>query len=472
MAILDIDEVTRVPFDPLPPYLASLTIGFAPPLPEAGASVGEVSVREIVERALDRIAAENDRLRAFITVLDVEARSRAVQLDEMAARRGAVGPLHGVTVAVKDCIDVAGAPTTCGTDIRRDHVARKTAPCVLALEAAGAVIIGKTNLHEWAFGATSDNPWFGRVLHPTDRRLGPGGSSGGSAVAVATGMAQLALGTDTGGSVRIPAAFCGIAGLKPTIGRVDTAGVEPLSWSLDTVGPLARTVCDLTTAYRVLRSTGRAFKADVAQPLLRPPHLGVIPDFFGHPQRTDADVLMAVQRALARLEAAGARITVIEVPELQEVRDTFFPIVLAEASVVHDGPRRGDRRRYGQDIQHALLEGDGVTANRYLSALRWRPMLAAALLRVLRGVDVIVSPTSAISGLPHDPHPFAWPGGLEEPAIEAAARFCLPASLVGFPAASLPLPQEGAGFVGLQVMGGPGSEDQVLDVASWVEAQY
>src|SRR6185295_10866620 len=204
----------------------------------------EITAREFTEECLQRITELQPRLNAFIRVMADDARRDADVADEELAAGRDRGSLHGVPIAVKDLIDIRGVPTTAASRVRERHVASSDAPVITHLRNAGAVLIGKTNLDEFAFGTTSENSAFGLVRNPIDPERSPGGSSGGSAVAVATGMALAALGTDTGGSIRIPAAACGIVGLKPTIAEISTQRVVPLSKTLDHLGTFATTVCD------------------------------------------------------------------------------------------------------------------------------------------------------------------------------------------------------------------------------------
>lgn len=472
MPVPPVADVGIPPFDPLPSFIAARSQEELSRLttdPPARPESGDISVEAEVRRSLARIENLDAGLRAFIHVASEGALTRARELDRHFVRHGPLGSLHGFTLAVKDCIDVAGLPTTCGTqDGAQRPIPTRTASSVRVLEQAGAVVVGKTNLHEWAFGATSDNPWFGRVVNPWHPDRGPGGSSGGSAVAVATGMARVALGTDTGGSVRIPAAYCRIFGHKPTLGRVDLAGVEPLSWTLDTVGPLANDVLDLAAVDRLLGSTGRARSEVLSSPAKPLTRVAVLTGAPFLPQSLDPIVASAFDQMIDCLARDGVSVVHLDLPELNHVRDAFFPIVLAEGAVVHGGERRLDRERYGADIRSALEEGDAVSASTYIAALRWRNVLAEAIARAVReaDVEVLLAPVSALPPLSHLQGPIQWPDGQLEPAIEAAARLCLPASLAGLPATAVPIPA--ALPVGLQVIGRAGQDERVIAAAAWL----
>lgn len=458
-------DVGTGPFDPLPPPVSPLV---GTPSAHVGAVArGDRSAREMVLDALERITERDAHLGVFITVMDQAALARADALDRAHAAGEPSGPLHGMTLAVKDCIDVAGVPTTCGTAGRGEVLAASTAPCVAAMEAAGAIVVGKTNMHEWAYGATSDNPHFGPVRHPHDPERIPGGSSGGSAVAVATGMAALALGTDTGGSVRIPAAYCGVSGLKVTPGRISTVGVEPLSWTLDGVGLMAADIGGISAAYRVLAATGRLAMSP-ANKRAGPRRIATIPDFFGDARRQDAAVHVAIDHVLDRMRGAGAEVVAHAMPELDWVADAFFPIVLSEGAAVHSGARRADRPTYGQDIQEALALGDLVSAVDYINALRARSVLASRFAAILHEVDVVVAPVSPTMPVLRGTTIVSWPDGGEEPFLDACARFCLPPSFAGLPALAVPVSSASGATVGIQIIGNAGAEEQVIEVGAWL----
>ena len=227
---------------------------------------GAATAADLVETALEAIDRHNRRTNAFIRVHADEARAAARAADDERAQGLDRGPLHGIPISLKDLIDVAGQPTTAASRVLDGRVARQDAPVVTRLRRAGAVILGKTNLHEFALGTTSEDSAFGPVRHPLDEARSPGGSSGGSAAAVASGMGLGSIGTDTGGSVRIPAAACGIVGLKPSAGDIPTQGVIPLSWSLDHVGPLARTVQDVAWLWAAMadQPLDRVMPAEIA----------------------------------------------------------------------------------------------------------------------------------------------------------------------------------------------------------------
>ena len=436
----------------------------------------EVSAREAVGACLARAEADAGAHAVWIELRAEAALARAARLDD-----GPVtGPLHGVPFAVKDFFELEGIRTTCGSSRALPAAqvpGRRTAASVRALEEAGGVLLGTLNLHEWAFGATSTNPHHGAVRNPCDPARVPGGSSGGSAVAVALGMAFLTLGTDTGGSVRLPASWCGVSGLKVTPGAISTDGCFPLSWTLDSVGPLARSVADLDAAWGVLSTTadGPVIARDPAAPVgLAGARIGVVRGDLTDTGRLDPAVARGVARALAAAEAAGARIIEIDLPATgEEIKAAQLTITLAEAANVHDGSRRAGRPLYGEDVQRLLAFGDLVVARDYIAALRFRRSFVRDLARVFDDVDVILSPTTPDRAEPIGAETVRWPDGSEEPVLEACIRFLLRWNLGGCPALGLPCgpdPLEPGGLpVGLQLSARPGGERLLLDLGRELE---
>ena len=432
----------------------------------------EVSAREATEACLARADADAGAHGVWVELLAERALARADALD----RGPLAGPLHGVPFAVKDFFEVEGVRCTCGSagDLpAARQQGRRTAASLRALEEAGGVLLGTLNLHEWAFGATSTNPHHGAVRNPCDPSRVPGGSSGGSAAAVGLGMAFLTLGTDTGGSVRLPASWCGVAGLKVTPGAISTDGCYPLSWTLDSVGPLARTVADLDAAWGVLSATadGPQIARDPAEPRgLAGARVGIVRGDLAEPGRLDPGVGRAVGRAVAALEAAGARIVEIDLPASAEaIKAAQLTITLAEAATVHSGERRAERARYGDDVQRLLALGDLVAARDYLAAQRFRRSFIRDLVRLFDDVDVVLSPTTPDRAEPIGAETVRWPDGSEESVLEACIRYLLRWNLGGCPALSLPCGVEDGLPVGLQLAARPGGERLLLDLGRAVE---
>lgn len=410
---------------------------------------GTCSSRELTERSLEVIDRLGPATNAFIRVTADTARRAAAAADEELRRGLDRGPLQGIPISLKDLIDVAGEPTTAASRVLADNLATADAPVVVRLRHAGAVLIGRTNLHEFALGTTSEDSAWGPVRHPADHTRSAGGSSGGSAVAVATGMGLASVGTDTGGSIRIPAAACGIVGLKPGAGEVPIAGVVPLSRTLDHVGPLARSVHDAGILWSVLADAPvPRFAASLSGRLL-----GRLGGYFE--ERLQPGVRQVFDAGVRRLSDAGARISPVELPEVAGVADAYVALVLSEGAYWH-----GDRLdRCAEDYQPAvrarLLDGRHVLAVDYLKAHETARRLGQEVDRALETCDALIVPTLPLVAPPIGVSDVAIDqddGGARMPVRAAMLRLTQPFNLSGHPAISLPLPTSGLP-VGLQVVG-------------------
>lgn len=356
---------------------------------------GRLTSTDLVHHYLARITSPD--LNAFTLVDEDGALEAARRIDTARVDGADLGPLGGVPVAVKDLIDQEGLTTTAGSSFYR-KVPDRSATVVDRLERAGAVIIGRTGLHEFAFGFTSENHWFGPVRNPWNPQTSPGGSSGGSAVATAAGLAAAALGTDTGGSVRGPAALCGVVGLKPTHGRVPLTGVFPLAPSLDTVGPLTRSVGDAALLYQVIAGFDDTDPWSSPRPV-RPPGPPTDPGRLriGVPAQwvRNGPVQKAVREAfwstIDRLASLGARVEEFASDHLQPAPQ-LAASVGAEVASVHREFRRDPHHRYGPVVESRLQIADAVTLDEYLEALEWRARLRQAFAGAFATHDLLVTP--------------------------------------------------------------------------------
>jgi aspartyl-tRNA(Asn)/glutamyl-tRNA(Gln) amidotransferase subunit A len=437
-----------------------------------GIATGELTAVSVTEACLAQIDRLDSTHRAFTRVHRDEALARAEFLDNEHARGVLHGPLHGVPVAVKDLFDIAGFPNSCGTAHRREAEPPKaTAPAVAALTDAGAIVIGQTNLHEWALGGTSANPTFGNVINTWGSGLMPGGSSGGSGVAVSAGMAYVALGTDTGGSVREPASFTGTCALKVTEGAISTEGVFPVSWALDTVGPMARRVDDLRIPYDVMNMTGlRPFERPPRFRALAGTRLGIDRAYYYETERIEADVVEVFESTLAGLRELGVEIVDVSIPPLQGSAATFFGVCLPEAAAIHSGEIRDNRQHYGDDIQSLLALGDLVPAQDYIAAMRQRSVLRSAFNDAFHEVDFLVSPGTPFTATPVEQSMLTYPGGSSESLLDAAIRFTFPSNVAGIPTLCQPCGLSGRGLpVSIQFIGPPFAETSMLEFGSLVE---
>jgi len=426
--------------------------------------------------ALARIARLDGSLRAFITVSAEPALERARHADAELAAGHDRGPLHGVPISVKDLFATRGILTTGGSLFYRDWVPDANSTAVERLEAAGAVLVGKNNLHELAYGVTSANPHFGTVANPWNPRLSPGGSSGGSAAAVASRMVHGALGTDTGGSIRIPAAFCGVAGLKPTYGRVSRHGVLPLAYTLDHVGPLAATVRDAALLLNAIAGHDPADPSSSRRPAIdfvpeygcsiRGLRVGFPENFFF--ERLDPEVEAAVRGALACAQSLGAQLKPVRVPDMAALNAVARIIQLAEAAAVL-GPLLERRGELGADVRALIDQGRLVAATDYLDAQRLRRRYQREFQRLWSDVDCLAAPATPLTA-PEIGQTTVRLGGEDEDARLAATRLVRSINLLGLPALSLPCGLSSSGLpVGLQIIGPPFDEATVLAAGAALE---
>jgi len=368
--------------------------------PEYRADVAAVT---LAEAFLDRIARLDDRYRAFITVTPDVAEADARRVDE-ARRKGKPLPLDGLPVAVKDSIDIAGTPTTVGSSFFKNHVAGSDAECTRRLREAGAVVLGKTNMHEFAFGGTTDNPFYGTCRNPWDVQRIPGGSSGGSAAAVAAGFCCGSLGSDTGGSVRIPAALNGVSGMRPTYGLVSSRGVFPLSRTLDIVGPMARTVADVAAILAVLAGYDELDPRSIPFEIATSPGsagdrlasmtIGVPSSYFF--EDVDAEVAHAVRTGIDTLCELGAVVRTVELPGADVVNNHSNSIIWAEAFAVHRTRLEEEPERFGADTRMTLRFGAAVTGAEFADALQGMFEWQRTVSRAFRDVDIIATPATAV----------------------------------------------------------------------------
>jgi aspartyl-tRNA(Asn)/glutamyl-tRNA(Gln) amidotransferase subunit A len=429
---------------------------------------GDVSSVEVTRAYLARIERFDPTLRAFITV-DADDALRQASVADRAPPNGSSerGALHGVPIAVKDNISTRGLRTTGGSRVLADWIPERDAPVVQHLRNAGAVIVGKTNLHEFAYGGTCTNVEYGAVRNPWNTAHVPGGSSGGSGVAVAAGLCAAALGTDTAGSVRLPASQCGVVGLKPTYGRVSIQDVIPLAWSLDHVGPLTRTVDDAGLLLGVLSGSG-ARVAVATDDGVRDLRLGVPRGYFF--DWLQADVATATERALDLLRELGAVLVDIEWPDVALSNSVTWTIILAEASSYHRPWLRTRAEDYSADTRADLKLGERVTATDYLQAQRVRSILQQQVLSVLSEVDALVTPMLAMSP-PKIGQTTVDIGGKTRQVNPVFIRMADPFNVSGLPAISVPCGFDRQGLpIGLQIAAAPFAESTVLRVARAYEA--
>ena len=417
---------------------------------------------EQTQAALAAIHKHNPRLNAFITVMEESALADARRADRELARGKRRSAIHGMPVSLKDLFYTRGVRTTAGSKILADFVPRRDAEVVRRLRAAGAVIIGKNNLHEWAYGVSSTNPHYGAVRNPHDTERIPGGSSGGSAAAIAASMGAASLGTDTGGSIRIPASLCGVVGLKPTYGVCSLEGVIPLSSTMDHVGPIADSVRMAAAVFEII--SGRKLKPfDQGVKGLR---IGVPEKFFF--ERLQPEVERNVRQAIARLEKAGARIRTIPAKQsseaASEANEAGRTILLVEALETH---RRYNKRRadYGDAVRLLLERGEQITAAQLRAAKRVRREFTREFTLIWERVELLVTPTIPVTA------PLIGQDKIgEEDTRACLTRFVRVFNITGVPAMSIPCGRDNRGLpIGLQIIGPKRGESTVLQAGLALE---
>jgi aspartyl-tRNA(Asn)/glutamyl-tRNA(Gln) amidotransferase subunit A len=476
----------KLPGDLLPDYLRSRGPAPAPPAPHASAAAQAsraaapradsiaaiaprlgaraVSAVELTRQSLERIAVRDAALNAFQCVLADRALAAARAADEEIAAGRYRGPLHGVPVAIKDLLALRGTPTTAGSKILAGVPAEADAEAVARLERAGAIIVGKTRMPEFAYSPGSNNPHYGPTHNPHDPSRDAGGSSSGSGAGVADGMMFAALGSDTGGSIRIPAALCGIVGFKPTHGRVSLDGAVPLSWSLDHLGPMTRSVTDAALVLEAIAGYDSKDSRTRAVPV--PPYargldqgvrglrIGVLgDDGAGEPLGTP-EVEAAWRGGLKALAAAGAELVPVDLAALAEMRVVNYALLAVEAAIFHRRWLRERAQDYGEFARIRLLAAHAFGHGALIRAQQARAALRAAVEARCEGLDLLSMPT-----MPDIAPPLGIP---------ASTRFTAPFNFLGWPALTLPVGRTGAGMpLAMQLVGRPWTEEMVLR-AGWV----
>jgi aspartyl-tRNA(Asn)/glutamyl-tRNA(Gln) amidotransferase subunit A len=414
---------------------------------------------ELVGQALDRIEAVDGRVGAFVTVLADQAREEAARRDAEAAAGQARGPLHGRPVAVKDLVDMAGVVTAAGSPKLAAHRAERDAEVVRRLRAAGMVIVGKTRTHEFAYGVQTPG-----TVNPWDEARIAGGSSGGSAAAVAAGMVDYAIGTDTAGSIRIPAACCGVVGLKPTYGTVPVAGVFPLSWSCDHVGPIAAGVAEAGLLLEVLSGVPAAAPSSMPPASLR---LGRLAG--EELALVDPAVTEVIDGLCARLEGEGARVDEVELP-LSAARSAVATMVLPELAAAH-APLLAETGEdgYSRHILNAIRRGQQMLATEYLGGRRYRERFAALVEGLLDGRDALALPTLPVVAPAVTAREVELGDGNRASVRQALTALPGAFNCSGSPVVSIPVGLADGLPVGLSLVGRAGGDHELVRVARAVE---
>lgn len=456
----------------------------------------EVSAKELTEASYKRIEETDEKVKAFISLNKEDALKKAEGIDQKLAAEGVLSPLAGVPVAVKDNINVKGVITTCGSKILENYVAEYDATVTKKLQESGGVIIGKANMDEFAMGSSTELSAFGVTHNPVDLARVPGGSSGGSAASVASGQVSVALGTDTGGSVRQPASFCGIVGLKPTYGSVSRYGVVAYGSSLDQVGMMGKTVEDAAFLFSAVAGKDKmdatsqhALEPEFSSLLTQKPKelvIGVPKEYFG--EGITEEVKASVLAAVKEMEQAGAKIKEISLPNTEYALSAYYIIACAEASsnlAKFDGVLYGKRAEeygnlndlfvktrtegFGDEVQKRIMIGTYVLSSGFYDAYYHKAKLTQQLIRqevavAFQECDVIVTPT-----LPYTS--FEIGKKMDDPLQLYAADICtVTVNITGLPAMSVPCGKDSLGLpIGLQMIGPKFSEAKLLSTGHWYE---
>lgn len=436
----------------------------------------KVSPKEVTQSVVNQIERLNPKLNAFIDVTAEKAIQQAAAAEAEIMDGHYRGPLHGIPMALKDNMYIKNERTTMGSKIHQDFIPTVNATVVGKLAANGVVFTGKLNLHEYAWGATNDNPHFGACRNPWNPELISGGSSGGSGVSTAADMTIATLGTDTGGSIRIPSSFCGITGLKPTHGLVSKYGVFPLAWSLDHVGPMTKTAEDAAHVLQAIVGfdakdptsvqVDSVVYAEALTGSVKGLRIGINEEYFF--RQVDQGVETAVRKAIASLEAAGATVEVVKVPALSLAEYSEMITIITEASAIHHQHLLEREEDFGEDVRFLLKLGELPSGVDYLQAQQIRAQLNHDFQKMFQTVDVMISPT-----LPFLPPKVGSAtgriNGEDVSLLDHFIRFTGPLNLTGLPAISVP-----CGFaddlpVGMQIVGPTFSETRLLNVAYTLE---
>jgi aspartyl-tRNA(Asn)/glutamyl-tRNA(Gln) amidotransferase subunit A len=440
-------------------------------LKEAAAAIRrrKLSSVELTRSLLARIERWQPKLNAFVRVEAEDALAAAKAADRALARRGPKGPLHGVPLAHKDMYYSAGKPAGCGSKVREGWIAPATSTAIARLEAAGSFRLGALHMSEFAYSPTGHNSYLGPAHNPWDVSRITGGSSSGSGAAVAARLTHAALGSDTGGSIRLPAHFCGVTGFKPTNGRVSRANALPLSFTLDSVGPLAQTAEDCALINSIifgpdpLDPTTAGAPAWNAKTTRRSPKglkVGVPTKFYV--DDLEPDVAAALDAALAAFTRLGAKIVKVELPDQTALSAAALIVLAVEATSAHAPWLRTRAADYGPQVRNRLENGLAYSAVEYLEALRWRAPALAAHLDALGDVDVVIAPASRLVA-PTIEETDVGAGPDAEAAIQAITRFMRPVNYLGLPTLVVPAGQSRQGLpIGLQLIGRPFGDEMLI----------
>jgi aspartyl-tRNA(Asn)/glutamyl-tRNA(Gln) amidotransferase subunit A len=432
----------------------------------------EISPVDIVHALFERIRAFDHKINSFICHSEENAIFDAKQAETEILSGSWRGPLHGIPFAAKDLIDVAGIPTTAASQVWKDFIPREDATVVQNLKRSGAILVGKLNMHELAFGITSKNPHSGNTYNPWDLSASCGGSSSGSAAALAAGFVPLTIGTDTGGSIRIPSSMCGTVGLKPTYGLVSRKGVLPLAWSMDHVGPMARNVQDLAIALPCMTNKGHSSSNSLPPAAdFKKLVIGVPKTFFYENLRDD--IRQTVLLAIDNMQSMGAQVREIKIPGIAAADRAAFTILFSEAASCLESHARKWPQKMGKQVMDNVLLGMTIPATRYIQALRVRSKIIADLKNVFSSIDLLVVPATTVDAHHIDAEEVSLGDGLKADVRTAMTRYMRFFNLTGNPVLCLPCGFSSRNLpVGLQMVCAHFQDDKLLEIGSAYQSVF
>ena len=443
---------------------------------------GDLSPLDLVETCLERIKKLDLLLNAFITVLDDRARKDAAIVERQIKQGYYVGPLHGIPFSIKDIICAKDVRCTAGSKIMSEYISKIDATCVSRMKKAGAILIGTNNLHEFASGITSINPHYGSSKNPWNTLKLSGGSSGGSSVSVSAGMVPISLGTDTGGSIRVPSSLCGVTGLKPTYGRVSKHGIMSLAPSLDHIGCITRSAWDAGAILQAIAgqdafdpSTENEQVPDYVKTIeerkittCKNLSVGVPKEYFF--DYLEPQVKRVFHDFIDTIKSMDIIVSDIDIQETDKIYDSWAPIRLAEAAEIHLKWLETRAKDYGEDVRRMLIEGTKISAVKYIRAQRFRNEIRNEFMRIFKNVDVLVMPTTPLTAPTFDERIISIDGKVHE-IRQVLLRNNIAFNSTGLPAVSIPAGLANHNMpVGVQIVGRPFEEDKILSIAYTYES--
>jgi aspartyl-tRNA(Asn)/glutamyl-tRNA(Gln) amidotransferase subunit A len=436
----------------------------------------QLSSIELTTAILDQAQRKNNDINAYIAIMHDQAKQQAVEADNEIAKGNYRGMYHGIPVGFKDNIYISNEYTTMGAKIHKHFKPSFNATVTEKLKKAGAITVGKLNMHEYAHGPTNNNPHFGACRNPWNLDRIPGSSSGGSAAATILGMASASLGSDTGGSIRIPASACGAVGLKPTHGRVSKYGVFPLAWSLDHVGPMTKTVKDTAGMLEIIAGFDQLDPTSINVPVRKyTQHLnkdikdlviGVNEDYFFN--KVDSNVEKLVKQEINHLVDLGAKVELIKLPSLNYAKYALMTTMLSEPATLHHQNLIDRPKDFGEDVRTLLILGELTTAVDYLQAQQYRSIIKDDFREAFKKVDIMITPTIPFIP-PYLGDDYAIRNGKKVDLNDEVVRFTGPGNLTGLPSLSIPCGLVEGMPVGLQIIGDAFQEDTILNVGQKIE---